>query len=81
MFFAYAASGLFQLFTLPVEFDASKKAKAELNRLGYIKTEEESKGTSSLLKSAAMTYVVAFLTTAIILTVIVLRALARNRRN
>ena len=50
------ASLLFQLVTLPVEFDASKRAKEELTNLQLIDGEEY-KGVSKMLKSAAFTYV------------------------
>lgn len=50
------ASLLFQLVTLPVEFDASKRAKEELTNLQLI-DREEYKGVSNMLKSAAFTYV------------------------
>ena len=47
---------LFQLITLPVEFDASKRAKEELTNLQLI-DREEYKGVSNMLKAAAFTYV------------------------
>ena len=50
------ASLLFQLVTLPVEFDASKRAKEELTNLQLI-DREEYKGVSNMLKAAAFTYV------------------------
>ena len=52
----YAAVVLFQLVTLPVEFDASRRAGSELRRLG-IANPEESAGVSKVLRGAAMTYV------------------------
>lgn len=56
------ASLAFQLITLPVEFDASKKANDNLEKLGII-GEIELEGTKRVLKSAAMTYVAGVLTT------------------
>ena len=47
---------LFQIITLPVEFDASKRAKVQIDRL-QIATIDEEKGVKKVLKSAAMTYV------------------------
>lgn len=47
---------IFQLVTLPVEFDASKRALKELKRLNLVNTEEET-GVSKMLKAAAFTYV------------------------
>ena len=51
-----SAAILFQLVTLPVEFDASKRAKNELEKLSLV-TPEESSGVSSMLGAAALTYV------------------------
>jgi uncharacterized protein len=51
----------FQLITLPVEFDASKRAKEQLIRLGLI-TAEERPHVSKVLNAAALTYVAALLT-------------------
>lgn len=50
------ASLLFQLVTLPVEFDASRRAKEQLLNLGLIDT-EEAMGVGQVLFAAAMTYV------------------------
>ncbi len=52
---------LFQLVTLPVEFDASKRAKIELKRLKLIDSKEESY-VSKMLGAAALTYVAGVLT-------------------
>ena len=52
---------LFQLVTLPVEFDASNRAKKELERLKLVKNEEIN-GVSKMLEAAAMTYVASVLT-------------------
>ncbi len=51
----------FQMVTLPVEFDASSRAKRELLRLGII-VPEESTGISKVLSAAALTYVAGLLT-------------------
>ena len=47
---------VFQLVTLPCEFNASKRANKELLRLGLIDS-DESRGVKSMLKAAAFTYV------------------------
>lgn len=47
---------LFQLVTLPVEFDASKRALATLSDMGFL-NDGEITGARKVLKSAAMTYV------------------------
>ena len=50
------AAVLFQLVTLPVEFDASNRAKKELLKLGLIDNDEQ-KDVKNMLGSAALTYV------------------------
>jgi uncharacterized protein len=50
---------LFQLVTLPVEFDASRRAKAELVNLGIL-DRDEMPGVNETLDAAALTYVAAF---------------------
>lgn len=52
----FAVLALFQIVTLPVEFDASRRAKEQLFKLGLIR-EDEKKGVSKVLSAAAMTYV------------------------
>jgi Zn-dependent membrane protease YugP len=49
---------LFQLVTLPVEYDASARAKEQLFRLGLVR-EDERVGISKVLHAAALTYVAA----------------------
>lgn len=56
-----SVSLLFQIVTLPVEFDASKRGKRELNKLNILDNEEQS-GTARMLWAAAMTYVASVLT-------------------
>lgn len=51
---------IFQLVTLPVEFDASKRAMKQLNKLSLV-NKKESDGAESTLKAAAWTYVAAVL--------------------
>ncbi|PAW68547.1 MAG: peptidase [Opitutia bacterium Tous-C1TDCM] len=50
---------LFQLVTLPVEFDASRRAKAQLVTLGIV-DRDEMPGVNETLNAAALTYVAAF---------------------
>lgn len=50
---------LFQLVTLPVEFDATARAKAQLVRLGIVER-DEMHGVHETLDAAALTYVAAF---------------------
>ncbi len=53
---------LFNLVTLPVEFDASRRAKEILSGMGYIGTESEMAGVRKTLDAAGWTYVAAFVT-------------------
>lgn len=62
---ALVALGLiFQLVTLPVEFDASKRALIELKNLGLV-TDDELDGAKKMLTSAALTYVAGVLSSAL----------------
>lgn len=68
---------LFQLVTLPVEFDASRRAKEQLFRLGLVH-EHERAGVSKVLDAAALTYVAALVSS--ILTLLYYITLARDSR-
>ncbi len=59
----YAAVLLFQVATLPVEFDASRRGVEMLLAGGFIRSQEEENASRKVLKAAAMTYVVAALAT------------------
>jgi Zn-dependent membrane protease YugP len=63
---------LFQVVTLPVEFDASRRAKEQLLSLGLV-TASESGGVKSVLSAAAMTYVAGALTAVLTLLYYLLR--------
>ena len=56
---ALATICLFQLVTLPVEFDATARAKAQLVNLGIV-GRDEMPGVNQTLDAAALTYVAAF---------------------
>ncbi|ARI77266.1 zinc metallopeptidase [Halobacillus mangrovi] len=56
----FSAAVLFQLVTLPVEFDASNRAMSQLVSTGIIRNDEE-RQTKKVLNAAAMTYVAAAL--------------------
>ncbi|MBI1798550.1 MAG: zinc metallopeptidase [Candidatus Eisenbacteria bacterium] len=60
----FLAAVLFQLVTLPVEFDASKRALAQLTASGSVAPEEVS-GAKKVLDAAALTYVAAAATAAL----------------
>ena len=57
----FALSTLFSLITLPIELDASKRAEKLLIDTGIL-NKEEGKGVKAVLKSAALTYVAALIT-------------------
>ena len=71
----YAVLTLFQLVTLPVEFDASSRAKVQLVKLGIIE-HDEMPGVSKTLDAAALTYVAAFVS-----SLLYLLYLLSSRRN
>lgn len=56
----YLVLTAFQLITLPVEFDASRRAKIILQQMGMIRPGEEAAGVNKVLDTAALTYVAAF---------------------
>ena len=53
----FALAVLFAIITLPVEFNASKRALAALETNGYLQPGEEMRGAKKVLSAAAMTYV------------------------
>jgi Zn-dependent membrane protease YugP len=53
----------FQLITLPVEFDASRRAKIILQQMGIVQPGNEVVGVNKVLNAAALTYVAAFIAT------------------
>ncbi|MFV0424999.1 MAG: zinc metallopeptidase [Bacilli bacterium] len=67
---------LFQVATLPVEFDASSRAMKQLNDLSIVSLDNQ-EGVKKVLSSAALTYVVAVV--ASILTILRLLSIARRR--
>ena len=73
----FSAAVLFQLITLPVEINASRRALVLLEQNGIL-TPQENKGAKAVLRSASMTYVAA--ASASILQLIRLIAIARSRR-
>lgn len=70
---------LFQLVTLPVEFNASNRAVAALESCGQF-TEEELKGVKRVLTAAALTYVAALLVSVMNLLRLILLVGGNNRR-
>ena len=75
--FAFVIVLAFHLITLPVEFNASSRALANIQELGLV-DENEYQGAKKVLRAAAMTYVAATAVAAVNL----IRVLAiRGRRN
>lgn len=58
----FAGGAVFALATLPVELDASARAKQLLAQTGIIQTEEEKRGVNQVLNAAALTYVAGLVT-------------------
>jgi len=73
----FAVTTVFQIVTLPVEFDASNRAKAVLLRLGLVHA-DESEGVSKVLNAAAMTYVAAMVTSVLHLARLLMMARDRD---
>ena len=61
--YCYLILLVFQLITLPVEFDASRRAKIILQQMGIVQSGTEVAGVNSVLNAAALTYVAAFVAT------------------
>ena len=57
---AFAILTVFQLVTLPVEYDASRRAKVQLVSLGILDS-DEMPGVNEVLNAAALTYLAAFM--------------------
>jgi uncharacterized protein len=74
----FAGAVLFQLVTLPVEFDASNRAMAQLVSTGVIRNNEE-RDTKKVLNAAAMTYVAAALVAVAELIRFILMIVASNQ--
>lgn len=60
--FIFAGGAVFALATLPVELDASARARVLLSSAGIITSEEERNGVNRVLNAAALTYVAALIT-------------------
>ena len=69
----FSVTTLFQLVTLPVEYDASRRAKEELMRLGIIQPNERS-SVSEVLSAAALTYVAGLVSSVLTLLQLVMLA-------
>jgi Zn-dependent membrane protease YugP len=76
----FSAGALFALATLPVEFNASARAKQLLYETGIIQTEEERRGVNQVLNAAALTYVAGLITAILQLLYYVLLVGGMGRR-
>lgn len=74
----FSLVAFFQLVTLPVEYDASSRAKAQLLRLGLI-TGREQADVDRVLSAAALTYVAALINALLQLLKLILLARSRDR--
>ena len=74
----FAIITLFQVVTLPVEYDASARAKEQLFRLGLVRQDERD-GVSRVLDAAALTYVAAMVSS--VLQLLYVFMAARDDRN
>lgn len=75
----FSVTTFFQLVTLPVEFNASRRGLKMLTEGGYISYGSEEQAARKVLRAAAMTYVVAALSTFLTFLRLVMMA-SRNRR-
>ena len=71
----------FNLITLPVEFDASRRAKLVLGKMGFIQHGPESAAVNQVLNAAAWTYVAAFISSLIYFLWHLLPLLTGRQRN
>jgi Zn-dependent membrane protease YugP len=70
---AFSLTVAFQLINLPVEFDASRRARIALKESGLV-TEAEDKTVAKVLNAAALTYVAATLTSVLTLLYFLFRS-------
>ena len=73
----FAVVTAFQIITLPVEFDASRRAKEQLFRLGIVRSNEQT-AISQVLNAAALTYVASMISS--VMQLLYLISLGRDRR-
>ena len=78
---AWGIMMLFNLVTLPVEFDASRRAKLVLGKMGFIQHGSESAAVNQVLNAAGWTYVAAFISSLIFFLWHLLPLLTGRQRN
>jgi Zn-dependent membrane protease YugP len=74
----FAIIAVFQIITLPVEFNASSRAKVQLLKLGIVQP-QESRAVSQVLSAAAMTYVAGMIQA--VMQLLYFLSLARSQRD
>lgn len=77
----YATVFVFTLATVPVETDASRRALAELEKAGIVRTAAETETVKRVLSAAALTYIAAAVTSLLQLVYWILRSGILNRRD
>ncbi|MGB3174759.1 MAG: zinc metallopeptidase, partial [Saprospiraceae bacterium] len=77
----FALTTIFSLITLPVEFDASARALAWLDNQNVLRKGPEEEGGRDALRWAAMTYVVAALSSIVMLVYLILQYMGLSRRD
>lgn len=77
----FAGGAVFALATLPVEFDASTRARRLLMDAGIITSQEEQAGVNNVLNAAALTYVAALFTAVMQLLYYASLVMGMGRRN
>lgn len=77
---AFAGGAVFALATLPVELNASNRARKLLNDSGLITSQDEMRGVGNVLNAAALTYVAA-LATALLQLLYFVNLVGGRRRN
>jgi Zn-dependent membrane protease YugP len=75
----FGAMIFFQLITLPVEFDASARAKVVLQQLGIVRPGPEADAVNSTLNAAGLTYVAALIGTILTAAYWIMLLLNRSR--
>ncbi len=78
---AWGVLMLFNLITMPVEFDASRRAQLVLANMGFIQRGPESAAVNQVLTAAAWTYVAAFISSLIYFLWHLLPLLTGRQRN
>lgn len=77
---AFSAGAVFSIATLPVELNASRRARTMLQTSGMITTQDEARGVKQVLNAAALTYVAAIVSSVMQLLYFTSMVGGRNRR-